>query len=100
MKTKIGMSLGLALTLVVGVFATMLALGLFTPAPAQAAISDVTVTTNPTTQNSPTTVTAVFTTATAVPDGGSIVIEFSSSPAMQLARIHKPLRPKHLSRLK
>ena len=30
MKTKIGMSLGLALTLMVGVFATMLALGLFT----------------------------------------------------------------------
>ena len=30
MKTKTGMSIGLALTLVVGVFATMLALGLFT----------------------------------------------------------------------
>ena len=30
MKTRIGMSIGLALTLVVGVFATMLALGLFT----------------------------------------------------------------------
>ena len=30
MKTRIGMSLGLALTLMVGVFATMLALGLFT----------------------------------------------------------------------
>ena len=30
MKTKIGMSLGLALTLMVGVFATILALGLFT----------------------------------------------------------------------
>ena len=30
MKTKIGMSIGLALTLMVGVFATMLALGLFT----------------------------------------------------------------------
>ena len=31
MKTKTGMSIGLALTLMVGVFATMLALGLFTP---------------------------------------------------------------------
>ena len=30
MKTKTGMSIGLALTLMVGVFATMLALGLFT----------------------------------------------------------------------
>ena len=30
MKTKTGLSLGLALTLMVGVFATMLALGLFT----------------------------------------------------------------------
>ena len=30
MKTKFGMSIGLALTLMVGVFATMLALGLFT----------------------------------------------------------------------
>ena len=33
MKTKTGMSIGLAMTLMVGVFATMLALGLFTAAP-------------------------------------------------------------------
>ena len=33
MKTKTGMSIGLALTLMVGVFATMLALGLFTTTP-------------------------------------------------------------------
>ena len=33
MKTKTGMSIGLALTLMVGVFATMLALGLFTTSP-------------------------------------------------------------------
>ena len=36
MKTKTGMSIGLALTLMVGVFATMLALGLFTPNEARA----------------------------------------------------------------
>ena len=36
MKTKTGMSLGLALTLMVGVFATMLALGLFTNAEVRA----------------------------------------------------------------
>ena len=37
MKTKTGMSIGLALTLMVGVFATMLALGLFTTVDVQAA---------------------------------------------------------------
>ena len=37
MKTKFGMSIGLALTLMVGVFATMLALGLFTTVDVQAA---------------------------------------------------------------
>ena len=36
MKTKTGMSIGLALTLMVGVFATMLALGLFTNTEVQA----------------------------------------------------------------
>ena len=39
MKTKIGMSLGLALTLMVGVFATMLALGLFTTTEVRAQVA-------------------------------------------------------------
>ena len=49
MKTRIGMSLGLALTLMVGVFATMLALGLFTTTEvrAQSAGADATRSFNP-----------------------------------------------------
>ena len=41
MKTKIGMSFGLAMMLAVGVFATMLALGMFTPSQVQADHDDV-----------------------------------------------------------
>ena len=49
MKTKTGMSIGLALTLVVGVFATMLALGLFTTTDVRAAaVGPVTVSHVPT----------------------------------------------------
>jgi hypothetical protein len=36
MKTKVGMSFGIALMLAVGVFATMLALGMFPSSPAEA----------------------------------------------------------------
>ena len=36
MKTKVGMSFGIAFMLAAGVFATMLALGVFTPSPAEA----------------------------------------------------------------
>ena len=41
MKSKIGMSLGLAMMLAVGVFATMLALGMFTPSEVQAKVGPV-----------------------------------------------------------
>ncbi len=41
MKTKIGMSFGLAMMLAVGVFATLLALGTFTPSEVQAKVSPV-----------------------------------------------------------
>ena len=44
MKTKTGMSIGLALTLMVGVFATMLALGLFTTTEVRAAITGASMT--------------------------------------------------------
>jgi hypothetical protein len=43
MKTKIGMSFGLAMMLAVGVFATLLALGTFTPSEVQAAHDGTTV---------------------------------------------------------
>ena len=41
MKTKIGMSFGLAMMLAVGVFATLLALGTFTPSEVQAKVGPV-----------------------------------------------------------
>ena len=60
MKTKIGMSIGLALTLMVGVFATMLALGLFTTTEVEA-------------QQSPGSVTRSFNPATVIP-GGTVTV--------------------------
>ena len=47
MKTRIGMSLGLALTLMVGVFATMLALGVFTTTEVRAQQASATRSFNP-----------------------------------------------------
>jgi len=85
MKTKIGMSFGLALMLAVGVFATMLALGMFTSSPAEAAHvtsgdNDVTSTTAVASPNDPgaaTKMTMTFVTNTqldALTD--TIIIEF------------------------
>ena len=76
MKTKTGMSIGLALTLMVGVFATMLALGLFTPTPARAAITGVTVSHSPEYPGAETAVTVEFTTSVDVPATGEIMIAF------------------------
>ena len=66
MKTKIGMSLGLALILMVGVFATMLALGLFTTTEVRAQQASATRSFNPTTVAPGGTVTVTIT----VPDTG------------------------------
>ena len=67
MKTKTGMSIGLALTLVVGVFATMLALGVFTPNEARAQeatkVSPGALTFNATEVDAPTTVMVQFNTS-------------------------------------
>ena len=83
MKTKIGMSLGLALTLVVGVFATMLALGLFTTTEVRAqstkSVSDVSVSHAPETSGQFTKVTVKFKTSvdldgSGTDTGGALVV--------------------------
>ena len=64
MKTKFGMSIGLALTLMVGVFATMLALGLFTPTEARAtSVTGDSLDFTPDNVDTVTQVTVVFTTS-------------------------------------
>ena len=61
MKTRTGMSIGLALTLMVGVFATMLALGLFTNPQVEAVHEDPSEVTAGTASSDPTTVDTVST---------------------------------------
>ena len=105
MKTKTGMSIGLALTLMVGVFATMLALGLFTTTEVQAQpaetdmVTGVSVSHSPETRDAFATVTVEFTTSED-PDGAvdplvggplavaeSIVITFDAGVALPTAPI-------------
>ena len=83
MKAKIGTSFGLALIVAIGVFATMLALGMFNPSPAKAA--DVTSTTITTAVNSPIIPgdTAAYTVtfkndATLTAGSGQITVRFDS----------------------
>ena len=86
MKTKTGMSIGLALTLMVGVFATMLALGLFTTPAVQAQETETSVgpgalTFTPGTVDTVAAVTVQFTTSAdgAVVADGTISIEFPAT---------------------
>ena len=84
MKTKIGMSFGLALMLAVGVFATMLALGIFTSSPVEATpitaghtVAGVSAAASPNDPGAATTMTIKFITPTrldALTD--TIMIEF------------------------
>ncbi|PKB78800.1 MAG: hypothetical protein BZY88_16605 [SAR202 cluster bacterium Io17-Chloro-G9] len=80
MKTKIGLTFGLTLTLVLGVFAVMLALGLFPTTSVQAgtlSASAITVVHSPTEPGDPAKVTVKFTTVEALVGGqDTIKIEF------------------------
>ena len=77
MKTKTGLSLGLALTLMVGVFATMLALGLFTANEVRAAaVVDLSVASTVNTIDDRTQITVTFDTATLLPAEGTIKVVF------------------------
>ena len=79
MKTKTGMSIGLALTLMVGVFATMLALGLFTnnPVQAQTAVTGVMLSHSSDDTGAFTQVTVKFVATNGVDFDDTITIEFS-----------------------
>ena len=84
MNTKIGTSFGLAMLMVIGVIATMFALGTFTAKPASAAIGVVTTVVTPTlagaTGQYTITVTGVSGGAgiTAIPVGGTLTVTFGS----------------------
>jgi len=84
MNTKIGTSFGLALLMVIGVIATMFAMGTLTPKPASAAIGVVTTVVSPTTAGATgqytITVTGVSGGAgiTAIPVGGTLTVTFGS----------------------
>ena len=90
MKTKTGMSIGLALTLMVGVFATMLALGLFTNNEARADMPGITFV-----GASGTTGTGASGDAVMVPENTKAVGKFSfehdSSAAGHLAVLEESL---------
>ena len=83
MKTRIGIPLGLALTLVVGVFATMLALGLFTTTAVQAqtatAVDAGDLEFDPAETDVVAAVQVVFTATGGVAAGGAISIEFPAT---------------------
>jgi len=84
MNTKIGTSFGLAMLMVIGVIATMFALGTFTAKPTSAAIGVVTTVVTPTlagaTGQYTITVTGVSGGAgiTAIPVGGTLTVTFGS----------------------
>ena len=97
MKTKTGLSLGLALTLMVGVFATMLALGLFTTTEAQAqvvpaaTVGNVSITHSPTTRGMAAEVTVKFTPGTIVPTaGGGDKITIAYGAVAQVNGVSQP----------
>ena len=85
MNTKIGTSFGLAMLMVIGVIATMFAMGTLTPKPASAAAADlVGVSVSPATAKTAAQVTVTVTGAvggagiTAIPVGGTITVTFGS----------------------
>ena len=82
MKTRIGTSFGLALLLAIGVFATMLALGLFTPGKVSAdpgAVVLGTVTNVPDIPGSVATYTIKFGPTAAMVQGDSLYVKFDSA---------------------
>ena len=80
MKTKKGMSIGLALTLMVGVFATMLALGLFTTNEVRAQSVDTpSLAADPALIDTVALITVEFQAGTALPNGGTITIVFPNT---------------------
>ena len=81
MKTKIATTFGLALMLTVGIFGTILALGLFSPSTARAVghgvdITKVTVT--PTTPGAASTIAVTFDTSVPLNQGLSLYVTFGS----------------------
>ena len=81
MNTKIGTSFGLAMLMVIGVIATMFALGTFTAKPASALIGVVEIVSSPTTAGATAQHTVTVTgsgTQQAITVGGSITVTFDS----------------------
>ena len=81
MNTKIGTSFGLAMLMVIGVIATMFAIGMFTAKPASAAIGTVGVTVSPTTARATGQYTVTVSgnsLQNAIPVGGNITVTFGS----------------------
>ena len=70
MKSKFGLTLGLAATLMVGVFATMLALGLFTTSEVEAQVTEASASNDPIVKGEATTITVKFVATTALTGGG------------------------------
>lgn len=92
MKTKIGVSSGLALTLLVGVFATMLALGMFNTSPVAAQAGLPSVEHIPTGTGDAAKVTVKFVTAAGLSPGDSIMIEFEDD-----VKVPDVLNPRHVT---
>ena len=81
MNTKIGTSFGLVMLMVIGVIATMLALGMFTAKPASAAIGTVSMVSTPTTAGATAQHTVTVSgngTQQAIGVGGTITVTFDS----------------------
>jgi len=82
MNTKIGTSFGLALLLAIAAIATMFAMGMLTPKPANAAVGNIVVTITPATAfaNGQYTiaVSGGFSGISAIPVGGTITVTFGS----------------------
>ena len=79
MKTKIATTFGLALMLALGIFGTMLALGLFSPLTARADVDITSVTVTPTTPGAASTISLTFNTNTIVQQGQTITVTFDKA---------------------
>ena len=97
MKSKFGLTLGLAATLMVGVFATMLALGLFTTNEVQAqeatGVTVVSVASDPATIEGFSAVTVTFTPTKELVAGDTVTIEFPSDMALPSVTGDDPYLP-------
>jgi len=79
MKTKIATTSGLALMLALGIFGTMLALGLFSPLTARADVDITSVTVTPSTPGATATISVTFDTTKTVQQGQAITVTFDKS---------------------